>query len=269
MHEILRRLPRDSYVLDLGCATGSFDENATRAKCVRLDRDTPVQRHTSALIVQADAAKLPFRPGVFQAIISNHSLEHFDDLDGALRDMGRVIDPRAGSLYIAVPDASTITDRLYRWLGRGGGHVNAFTSAADLARIIERATGLSYVGTRTLCSSLSFLNRRTAVRPLPRRLLLLGGGHPWSLLAYTWISRRLDRLFHLRTSVYGWALYFGTIAELVDTRTSVNVCVLCGSGTSSVELATGSLVGSRWGFSIYRCPHCGTTNSFIEDFELA
>src|SRR4026208_964055 len=101
MHEILRRLPRESYVLDLGCATGSFDENATQAKCVRLDRDAPVQRHSGALIVQADAAKLPSRSAVFQAIISSHSLEHFDDLEGALREMGRVIGPRACSLYIA------------------------------------------------------------------------------------------------------------------------------------------------------------------------
>jgi SAM-dependent methyltransferase len=269
MHEILGSLPADSYVLDLGCAKGSFRQEATRAKCVRFDRDPPPHQHTGALIVQGDAAMLPFRPAVFAAIVSNHSLEHFNNLDGALSEIARVISPQVGRLYIAVPDASTITDRLYRWLGRGGGHVNAFTSAGHLARMVERSTGLPHVATRTLCSSLSFLNRRIAVRPLPRRMILIGGGHEWSLIGFEWLSRRLDRFFRRRTSVYGWALYFGAISEPVNTRTSVNVCILCGSGTPSAELATRSLVASSWGFDVYRCPDCGTTNSYIDDFEIA
>ena len=75
--------------------------------------------------------------------------------------MGGVIRP-GGALYVAVPDASTVTDKVYRWLGRGGGHVNAFVSAADVAERVERGTGLGLAATRTLCSSLSFLNRRVA-----------------------------------------------------------------------------------------------------------
>ena len=209
MYEILKTLPAGSYVLDLGCADGSFRSNATAATVIRADRDAP--RHTNddkgALRVQADAANLPFVPVSFTAVISNHSLEHFDALDDTLREIARIISRDGGSLFVAVPDSSTLTDIIYRWLARGGGHVNAFTSAKDLARTIQNATGLPHVSTRVLCSSLSFLNRRNAPRPMPRRAMLLGAGYEWSLFAYAFLSRRLDRLLGWRTSVYGWALY--------------------------------------------------------------
>ena len=54
-----------------------------------------------------------------------------------------------------MPDASTFCDKLYRWLSRGGGHVNAFTSSAELAATIERSTGLKHRATKTLHTSLS------------------------------------------------------------------------------------------------------------------
>lgn len=244
MHEILRQLSAGDRVLDLGCASGSFPASATRATTIRIDRDS------NAAAIRADASRLPFRDAVFSAVISNHSLEHFDDLDAALREIGRVT-RKDGALFVSVPDASTLTDHVYRWLGRGGGHVNAFRSAPLLARSIERATGLKHVATRTLCSSLSFLNRQTAPRPLPRRLLLLGGGFPSTLFLYTWISRRLDRWFGTRLGIYGWAMYFGTIHEPIDTRTLTNVCIRCGSGHPAETLPRGF---------IWHCPSCGTRN---------
>lgn len=61
MNEISARLPVGALVLDLGCCTGSFPESATAA------------------------ARLPFGDGCFQAVVSNHSLEHFADLGGAGR----------------------------------------------------------------------------------------------------------------------------------------------------------------------------------------
>lgn len=269
MHEILRNLPRESYVLDLGCARGgSFRQEDTAATCVRLDLEVPGQRREGSLFVQADAANLPFPDGTFAAIVSNHSLEHFSRMEHALREIGRVIAPRRGSLFVSVPDASTLTDKLYRWLARGGGHVNAFTSAADLAGNIEKLTGLPHVATRILCSSLSFLNRGNAVRRQPRRLMLLGGGSSWSLLAYSWLSRRLDRVLGWRTSVYGWALYFGDVPEPISTHIWVNVCILCGSGASSFDLTRAGLVLRIPGIGVYRCSHCGSVNCYTDDFEI-
>lgn len=266
MHEILANLTAESYVLDVGCAYGSFSPQTTAARCVRLDRQVPNRQYRNCLPVQGDASYLPFRSGVFAAVVANHSLEHFEDLSSAVNEIGRVTCAAEGALFVAVPDASTFTDRLYRWLSRGGGHVNAFTCAAELARMIESATGLQHVAIRTLCSSLSFLNRQKAPRPLPRRLALVGGGYRWSLFGYVWASRRLDRIIHSRTSVYGWALYFGSAPTPIDTRTWVNVCIFCGAGCSSIVLA--ERVRTVFGIKVYACPGCATLNPYIEDFFL-
>jgi SAM-dependent methyltransferase len=257
MHEIIKPLAPTAFVLDLGCATGSFPREATQANVIRFDRDIP--HPAPGNFVQGDSAALPFADAAFDAIISNHSLEHLDNLDASLQEIGRVLRPQ-GALFVSVPDSSTFTDKLYRWLARGGGHVNAFTSPDRLATTIERATGLPHRATRTLCSSLSFLNRRNSPRPRPRRLLPLGAGYEWSLFLYVWASRRLDRWLHLRTGVYGWALYFGAAPGNIDTATSVNVCIRCGSGIRSALLKP-----FFRGIQVYRCPQCGATNPFAED----
>jgi SAM-dependent methyltransferase len=265
MHEILRNLQPGSRVLDLGCASGSFPAEATLADVVRLDQDVPRQLGKDARFVRANAASLPFADGTFDAIISNHSLEHFADLPGALCEIGRVIRP-GGSLFVAVPDASTLTDRLYRWLAKGGGHLNAFTSPGETAAMIAGATGLTHVGTRTLCSSLSYLNRRNRHSRPPRRYLLLGAGYEPSLWLYVWVSRRLDRLFKTRLSIYGWAFYFGKLDEPVDTATWTNVCMRCGSGFPAAWLKELSQVRRRFlGVPVYRCAQCGATNPFSAD----
>jgi len=248
MHEILGTLPAGSRVLDLGCDEGSFPAGLTKAAVVRLDRDRPRER--DAAFVQGDAGQLPFANGSFAAVISNHSLEHFVDLEAALREIGRVIRP-GGALFVAVPDASTVTDKIYRWLGRGGGHVNAFTSAEEVARVVERTTGLRHAATRTLWSSLSFLNRKGAPRPLPKRLWLVGGGFEGVLRGYVRVSRWCDRVFGTRTGIYGWAYYFGDLADRVQTEPWRNVCIRCGSGFPD------EAVGAD---RTYLCPRCGTRN---------
>jgi SAM-dependent methyltransferase len=196
---------------------------------------------------------LPFADECFAAVISNHSLEHFDELGAVLAEIGRVV-KRDGALFVAVPDASTLTDKIYRWLGRGGGHVNRFTRAGDVVQAIEQGTGLRHAATKTLWSSLSFLNRRGAPRPLPRRLWLVGGGFEPVLRAYVRLSRRIDRWFGTRTGLYGWAFYFGEGYECVDTTAWVNVCIRCGSGFPE------SLLKGR---RTYRCPNCGTPNPLV------
>lgn len=263
MHEILRHLPADARVLDLGSAKGSFPPQATAALTVRLDREAATDVPPGTLFVRGDAAQLPFANRVFAAVISNHSLEHFDDFKRSLQEIGRVIAPD-GSLFVAVPDASTFSDKLYRWLAKGGGHVNAFTSPDDLAATIQRVTGLPHIATKVLYSSLSFLNRRSSPGPAPRRVLLLGAGYEWSLFLYAWLSRRVDRSLKLRTSVYGWAFYFGNVPETIDISPWANVCIRCGAGAPASSLAARSrtfLPGCR----VYACCNCGATNPFIND----
>ena len=228
---------------------------------LRADLDAP--RAPIANFVQCDAAKLPFAAGAFAAVISNHSLEHFADLESSLREIGRVIQP-GGSLYVAVPDSSTITDRIYRWLGKGGGHVNPFTSSERLITTIERATGLAHVATRALCTSLSFLNRRNS-GPWPRKKLLIGGGTEGSLRLLTYAFRLFDRLLGTQTSIYGWAFYFGAVQETIDSQTWTNVCIRCGAGHSAASLVSNDRVMRRLLLPSYDCPNCGARNLFTGD----
>ncbi len=162
---------------------------------------------------------------------------------------------------MSVPDATTLTDRLYRWLARGGGHVNPFTSPEQVIEMVERSTHLKCRATRILCSSLSFLNRRNAPLPPPKRLFLLGGGTDTSLLLYSWLSRRMDRWFGFRTSIYGWAFYFGHVKMPIDTATHRNVCILCGSGFSARFLDLRGYL-----LPLYKCPECGANNVFSLDY---
>jgi SAM-dependent methyltransferase len=231
---------------------------------VRVDL-APLNARGAAVLVRADAAALPFRDHCCAAVIANHSVEHFAALDQALQETGRVL-RKGGALFVAVPDATTLTDRLYRWLGRGGGHVNPFTSAAGLVRRVEALTGLKHCGGRVLCTSLSFLNSRNHTEPAPRKLLLLGGGHEGVLRWLNGLLRLADSLLGTRTCVYGWALYFGVVPEPIDERTWVNVCVRCGQGHDAGALLNADLVRRRLGWlRFYTCPSCGVSNLFFRD----
>ena len=260
MYEIIKTFSPDQVILDLGSQYGSFPQASTNGTIVRLDRNIDKVGPLDNTIC-ADAARLPIRSGSISFVVANHSLEHFDRLADCLSEIGRVIEP-GGALFVAVPDASTFTDKLYRWLSNGGGHINAFTESGPLVSAIELATGLPHVATKTLCSSLCFLNRRNSPAPRPRRLLLIGGGFDLSLLVYTWLSRRIDRLFNSRTSVYGWALYFGSNWPAFDLATLHNVCIRCGSGTPSSSLT----VEKTWfGIEKYHCAFCGSINTYCDD----
>jgi hypothetical protein len=260
MNDLLDTLGKGSLVLDLGCQRGSFDSAGRPFTVVRLD----LEPQMAGNFVRADAARLPFAGNSFDLVVSNHSLEHVQNFQDALTEISRVLKSN-GSFYVAVPDASTLTDKLYRWLARGGGHVNQFASAQALALQIEQATGLKHRATRTLCTSLSFLNRRNRRTPAPKRLLMIGGGAQTSLLLSTYVFRLIDRALGTRLSVYGWALYFGNIHAPIDCTLWTNVCILCGAGHPSDRLLRQRMATRRFLIRSYRCPNCGTVNLFTDD----
>ncbi|SRR5581483_7720550 len=263
MDEVLRGLPAGARVLDLGSAAGSFPAERYPALVIaRADLERPW--HHNPGFVQCDAALLPFPDACFDAVISNHSLEHFTNLERSLAEICRVL-RHGGALYIAVPSAATLCDKLYRWLARGGGHVNAFEHPDDVIAAVSRACGLPVAAVRPLHTSFSFLNRRNFSVRLPRRIWLVGGGYEKALMLASYLFRRIDRRFGAGLSMYGWAFYFGTIGEPVDSRAWSNVCVRCGSAHPSWWLFEHAQIGTCWRLVAYLCPQCGARNLLTPD----
>lgn len=259
MLHLIGSLPAGARVLDLGAGPGSFSCPRRDLTVVRLDLERP-HRLGGGSYVLGDAACMPFATASFDLIVSNHSLEHFLELAATVRETGRVLKAE-GVLYVAVPDATTITDRIYRWLGRGGGHVNPFRSAEEVAALVNRLTGLPLRSTTVLFSSLSFLNRHNFVTRPPRRIALFAFGNELFLAVAMWMLRGLDRLCGTRWSVYGWSFRFGNVTAAEPAESWVNVCVRCGSGHSEAYLRKQAPLRKVAGlFQTYRCPDCGGFN---------
>ena len=269
MHEILDRLPPGSRVLDLGSHTGSFNAaDYPELVSIAVDIISPGDgfgkrpRH----FVRAEASCLPFGSRTFDAIVLNHTLEHFEKLKPALQEIGRVVRPD-GAIYVAVPDATTFSDRVYRKVFRDrGGHVNLFASQSELSKTLSWYFGLTLVGSRTLCASLTFLNRNARdTDPGSRRIPFSRLPEPL-LLSLTALLRLVDRKFRTRLSVYGWALYFGNLKQQVEPTVRPNICVRCGQAhPADWLLRIEAVQGRRWLLRRYKCPACGASNFFTPD----
>ena len=263
MREFLGHLAPGARVLDLGSGRGSFPASAYPLHTVRVDRERP-PADADADAVQADAARLPFRDACFDAIVANHSLEHFRNLGAVLAEVRRVL-KRGGSLYVSVPDSTTLSDHLYRFFARGGGHVNRFRSAGEVERLIREATGLSCQARRTLFTSLAFLHPENRKGRRAGRMLAVAFVGERTLRWATWLARKLDRRFGTRLSIYGWAFYFGPGAEAADTTPWTNVCVRCGAGHPFARLAAEGAVNLEAWIPRFRCPDCGAWGLYTAD----
>jgi SAM-dependent methyltransferase len=266
MMELIAGLPPGARLLDLGAGAGSFSTARPDLFIVRVDLEPPSGRLPgSGAYVAADGARLPFAAQSFDLIVSNHSLEHFTLLEETVREIGRVLRPR-GLLFIAVPDATTLTDRIYRWMARGGGHVNPFRAPKEVIALVERLAGAPHRGTKLLFSSLSFLNRhRWKTRP-PKKIALFAFGSEHFLAILMWTLRQWDLRHRTRLSHYGWAFYFGGEPLAERPEAWINVCVRCGSGIPQAYLKyTGTVPRFPKWFQPYRCPTCGGWNLFTED----
>jgi len=258
LHQI-RSLPPRARVLDLGAGPGSFPLNRPDLCVVRLDIEKP-HRLGDGCYVLADAARMPFAARSFDLIVCNHSLEHFTQLEATVREAGRILNPD-GALYVAVPDSTTLSDRIYRWLGRGGGHVNPFRAPEEVTGLVTRLTGFEHRRTTVLFSSLAFLNAHNFVTPPPRRIALFAFGNERFLAVLVWMLRGLDRRFGTGLSRYGWSFWFGNVAPAEPAEVWVNVCVRCGAGHSGPYLRKKASMNEVAGlFHTYRCPACGGFN---------
>jgi SAM-dependent methyltransferase len=266
MLNLVQNLPAGSRVLDLGAGPGSFRTSRNDLSIVRLDLEIP-RTLGSGSYVAADAAHMPFASRSFDLIISNHSLEHFPELEETVREIGRVIRPR-GVLYIAVPDAGTLSDRIYRWMARGGGHVNPFRAPGEVTGLVERLAGLRLRSSRVLYSSLSFVNAHNIAGRPQRKSAIFAYGNERYLAALMWTLRQVDSRFHTRLSHYGWAFYFGEVDLPEKLEAWINVCVRCGSAQAVTFLRkVGAIPPILRAVQSYRCPDCGGFNLLSADPE--
>ncbi len=123
---VLRRAaPREGLVLDLGSGTGSVGLALTAAgmRPVSIDSiwgETSRLAHKRARapfrFVAGDAENLPFRDGVFEAVICLDTFEHFHDAARAGAEASRVL-RSGGAVILATPPRLA-------WTFRGDPHFN-------------------------------------------------------------------------------------------------------------------------------------------------
>jgi len=119
----LRRVELAPPILDLGCHDGVFAGLAlarpgARGRLVGCDRDVPAVRRAvragaHRALLAGEAGGLPFQDGAFGTVVCNSVLTHVDDLEDALAEIQRVLQP-GGRLIASVP-----TPRFHDWTAPG------------------------------------------------------------------------------------------------------------------------------------------------------
>ena len=255
-------------VLDLGCGAGSLRKQLAGLNVIGVDVDSKELVHNRELPgVCAESDTLPFLGESFDLVICHHSLEHFREAAGAVREIRRVLRPQ-GRLFVSVPDGRSFSDRLYRLLLCGGGHFQQF-SFESVVRTIETGMGLHLAGWRELFTSFIFVDKRNFMQaprgrlpgPLPRRVRWLGHLPSWCFSAtrlfLNFSSRLIDRCFSTGLSRYGWALAFSPQAKQPEPEPGCwTVCMVCGSSPDETPVA-------RVAVLLYRCPYCDSLSFFF------
>ena len=273
MDHLVRDLSAPARILDLGSGGGSFDYSSTSSAVVAVDLAFPVPVQGALAQVCASSSALPLKDESVELVVSNHTLEHFVELDCALTEIDRVL-KKEGALWVAVPDSSCLDDILYRWVFEGGGHVNPFT-LASLVATVEARTGLRAREFKRLYSGFVYLSPPDPEKlaHFPARARLLGMVHPallrFGLRWLNYLTRLCDGWFHTRLSQYGWGVVFQKSKEsvqMVELKCDVNVCFRCGTGHPDSTLV--SVVARKLLWRMYHCSVCAETNLYFDPFRI-
>jgi len=265
LYDLLKRIPPESVVLDLGCGSGSFHYETCSGTIVATDltldekkikKDDP---HVS--YVRADSAAIPLADQSVAAVISHNTMEHFADYKTALSEIARILQPD-GWLWVAVPNGSALDDKLYRYVFSGGGHVNRFAHDS-LVEEIHQKTGMRLVAECDLFSSFIYLKKPSPeeLQHFPPKARVLSeipeGFSIFGCLAINAVTRIADKLAGSRYSQYGWGFIFSKAAlDTPKPASYFNVCRKCGSGVAFRVLGCRTL----FGLGLFHCPHCGELN---------
>jgi SAM-dependent methyltransferase len=262
VENILQSLNETQTVVDLGCGLGSFHYEAYRCRILAIDlsfRSENLNRQNSRLqYLQADSAEIPIASNAVDAVVCNHTLEHFAQYRNTLREIGRILNFK-GMLWISVPNGYGFDDSLYRLVFDGGGHVNRFTQAG-LVKDVEAETDLKLLQAIDLYSGFVYLRRPSPDDgPVPRSFNTL------ALLGINAVTRLVDKFAGSRISQYGWGFVFARPGVELSALTSYfNVCWKCGSGNDAEILKHQGRIKKVMVFSMYSCLDCGEQSIFIE-----
>jgi SAM-dependent methyltransferase len=129
---------RPRRVLVIGCGAGvevGHIARATGAAVVGLDLTVdPSSRSANVQLMRADARRLPFRDGAFDAVYCFHVLEHVPGPEGAVAEARRVLAPH-GAGYFGTPNKS-------RLVGYAGGRATTWEKLRwNLVDYGKRLTG--------------------------------------------------------------------------------------------------------------------------------
>ena len=134
-------------VLDVGCGNGALFESIGRQRVFGVDANLDgllaCRQGGSSRVVCADGLALPFADGAFDAVVTQHVIEHIDDQAAALREWRRVLSKR-GRLLLLTPNAAFVDQSVFN----DPTHTRLL-QPDELAKIAERS-GLRVVETATL-----------------------------------------------------------------------------------------------------------------------
>ena len=258
----LSEISPSQRILDLGCGAGSLPLQLKGRNVFGVDVDAGALARNPGSCAFAIGDCMPFGDSSFDLVICHHTLEHFDHPAETMGEIKRVLKDD-GRLFVSVPDGRSFSDRLYRLLLCGGGHVQQFAFKSIVGEV-ESNTGLHLAGWKELSSSFIFVDRRNFLAsprgplpgPLPRRMRWLSVMPGWCFsfarVALNVVSRAIDKCCATKISRYGWELVFGpeNVSPVEESGTT-KVCMSCGAGLDEVK---------RIAIIAYRCPYCLTLN---------
>jgi SAM-dependent methyltransferase len=105
LEETARSLPSNAVVLDAGAGECPHSTLFAHTRYVKLDRG--IGDHTwdySRIDVQGDVCELPFRDGIFDAVVNIQVLEHIKEPGVCVSEMARVLKPGGQLILTTVQD---------------------------------------------------------------------------------------------------------------------------------------------------------------------